>query len=48
VDPEILNHIQRIPTTGERFELEGLEIRVEKATRNRIQKVSVSAIETIE
>jgi putative hemolysin len=38
----ILEHVQRIPTVGERFLIDGVEVVIEKATRRRIQQVRIA------
>jgi magnesium and cobalt transporter len=35
----ILNHIKRIPLTGERFQMDGIEVRIESADERQIKKV---------
>jgi CBS domain containing-hemolysin-like protein len=37
----IISHLERIPAPGERFVLEGLEVRIERASRRRIHEVNV-------
>ncbi|MCP5419769.1 MAG: HlyC/CorC family transporter [Gammaproteobacteria bacterium] len=37
----ILDHAERIPESGEKLELDGLEVTVAKATHNRIQQVLI-------
>jgi CBS domain containing-hemolysin-like protein len=38
----IISHLERIPSPGEQFILEGLEVRIERASRRRIHEVRVS------
>ncbi len=38
----LLNRIERIPATGEKFDLDGLHVTVTKASRRRIQKLSIT------
>jgi CBS domain containing-hemolysin-like protein len=38
----IISHLERIPSPGERFLLEGLDVRIERASRRRIHEVRVS------
>jgi putative hemolysin len=38
----ILEHVEHIPRAGERFIIDGLEVRIEKASRRRIQKVRLA------
>lgn len=38
----IITHLERIPLPGERFILEGLEVRIERASRRRIHEVRIS------
>lgn len=38
----IISHLERIPSPGERFILEGLDVRIERASRRRIHEVRVS------
>jgi putative hemolysin len=38
----IISHLARIPSPGERFILEGLEVRIERASRRRIHEVRIS------
>lgn len=40
----ILNSIRRIPLTGEKFQIEGLEISIEKADERSIKKVKVKKL----
>ena len=42
----ILNHSRRIPKPGEKFTIDGLRIRVEKASRHRIHRVRVGLTES--
>ncbi len=37
----ILEHVQRIPSVGEHFAIDGVEVLIEKATRRRIQQVRI-------
>lgn len=38
----IIHHLERIPSPGERFLIEGLEVRIERASRRRIHEVRIS------
>lgn len=38
----LLSHIERIPTSGEEFDIDGLHVTVTKASRRRIQKLSIT------
>ncbi|MEQ8164055.1 MAG: transporter associated domain-containing protein, partial [Smithellaceae bacterium] len=40
----ILNFIKRIPLTGEKFEIDGLEILIENADERSIKKVRIKKI----
>ena len=42
----IIGHLERIPTPGERFALEGLDVRIERASRRRIHEVKISNLES--
>jgi CBS domain containing-hemolysin-like protein len=44
----ILDSIKRIPLTGERFQIEGLEVSIENADERSIKKVKIKKIETDE
>lgn len=37
----IISHLERIPAPGERFVIEGLEVRIERASRRRIHEVRI-------
>jgi CBS domain containing-hemolysin-like protein len=41
----LLNRIERIPTTGEKFQLDGLQVSVTKASKRRIQTLSITRSE---
>ena len=38
----IISHLERIPAPGETFFIEGLEVRIERASRRRIHEVRIS------
>jgi len=38
----IISHLEHIPAPGDRFVLEGLEVRIERASRRRIHEVKIS------
>ena len=42
----IIGHLERIPTPGERFTLEGLDVRIERASRRRIHEVKISNLDS--
>ena len=42
----LLSHLGRVPTVGERFDLDGLNIEILDAERRRINKVRISRRET--
>lgn len=44
----ILDSIKRIPLTGEKFQIEGLDITIENADERSIKKVKIKKIETDE
>jgi len=44
----IITHLERIPSPGERFVLEGLEVRIERASRRRIHEVKIRREENTE
>ena len=38
----IISHLERIPAPGECFVIDGLEVRIERASRRRIHEVRIS------
>jgi Mg2+/Co2+ transporter CorC len=38
----IISHLERIPAPGETFVIEGLAVRIERASRRRIHEVRIS------
>jgi magnesium and cobalt transporter len=42
----ILNSIKRIPLSGEKFQMEGLEITIENADERSIKKVKIKKVKT--
>jgi CBS domain containing-hemolysin-like protein len=44
----LLSHLGRVPTVGERFDLDGLNVEILDAERRRINKVRVSKLSTME
>jgi CBS domain containing-hemolysin-like protein len=44
----LLAHIGRVPTIGERFDIDGLTVEILDAERRRINKVRIGRISTIE
>ena len=41
----VLGHIERIPVSGEKLQMEGVEVVIEQATARRIEMVQISNIE---
>ena len=42
----ILDAIKRIPVSGEKFQIEGLDVTIDKADERSIKKVKIKKIET--
>jgi len=42
----ILNSVKRIPLSGEKFQIEGLEVTIENADERSIKKVRIKKLKT--